>query len=76
MTDEKLLNEAIKASGLKKEYIASALGVTIQSLRNKISGRTEFTAPEVSELANILNLNAKSVDRIFFKSRVFGKENI
>ncbi len=76
MTDEKLLNEVIKASGLKKEYIASSLGLTIQSLRNKISGKTDFLAPEIAELASILNLNAQSVDRIFFDNKVLKNENI
>lgn len=44
----------IKESGLKKGYIAKRLGITGITLRNKLSGKTQFTKAEKYMLDAIL----------------------
>lgn len=50
------LNERIKASGIKKSYIAERLGISSQHFSNKITGRTNFTIREAIAISHILNL--------------------
>ena len=49
MTNVDLLKQRIRDSGYKKSYIAERMGITIQSLNNKLEGRTAFTLPEVQK---------------------------
>lgn len=60
------LDSAIYESGLKLEAVASKMGINRVSLWNKIQGRTEFKASEITSLAKILNLSAEQRDDIFF----------
>ena len=60
------LDSAIYESGLKLEAIANKMGINRVSLWNKIQGRTEFKASEITSLAKILNLSAEQRDDIFF----------
>ena len=66
MIDEKLLREAIAESGIKTNHIASCLGHTVQTLGNKISGKTEFTVSEMQTICKLLNLTREKRDKIFF----------
>ena len=66
----KKLNQIIDESGLKKAYIAECLGITDGSLRNKLSGRTDFTWREIQILARILHLSAELCEVVFFVSEV------
>ena len=60
------LDSAIYESGLKLEAVANKMGINRVSLWNKIQGRTEFKASEITSLAKILNLSAEQRDDIFF----------
>ena len=52
-----LLEEKIKASGLKKEYLLQQMHLkSMTSFSNKLSGTTEFTAGEIAALADSLRL--------------------
>ena len=62
----KKLHNAIYESGLKLEAIARRMGINRVSLWNKIQGRTEFKASEITSLSKILNLSAEQRDDIFF----------
>lgn len=66
MTNTVLLLERIKESGLKKGYIAKQLGINRYSLAKKIKNETEFLGSEMLKLANLLNLDSRERDRIFF----------
>lgn len=57
----------IKKSGMKMNYIAKELGITTQSLNNKLASRTRFTINEARELIKVLNLNDKEAKEIFFE---------
>ena len=60
------LDNAICESGLKLEAIARKMEINRVSLWNKIQGRTEFKASEITSLSKILNLSAEQRDDIFF----------
>ena len=66
MTNRELLNERIDASGFKRQYIAEQLGITRESLGNKIAGRSEFVASEIKTLCQLLKINNADMKRIFF----------
>ena len=70
MTDSKVLQKRIMASGYKLKFIDHKLGVSYQTLLNKIDNRSEFKATEIFELCKILNLNAEEKEAIFFASLV------
>ena len=42
MIDCKELNERVRASGYKKKHLAHAMGITANTLRNKLTGKSAF----------------------------------
>ena len=67
MTDTKELEQLIKDSGLKKSYIAKAVGLSRQGLDNKVKNRSPFTSTEISCLCRLLKITSlKDKERIFF----------
>ena len=65
MTDVKRLKEAIKASGLKKTFIAEKLNVSYQGYLKKENGQSYFTSRDISILKDLLRLSNKEVSEIF-----------
>lgn len=70
MINLKALDDAIAASGLKRQFIADKIGITRYSLLNKLKGKTEFTASEMHTLRVVLRMNLRDFNRIFFASDV------
>lgn len=66
MTNTTLLEDYIKKSGYKKSYIAEQLNLTPYGLNLKINNKSEFKASEMATLCEILKINAKDKDAIFF----------
>lgn len=67
MTNQEALNERIRASGLKKNYIAKVLGITPTALSHKIANRCDFKAREINALCSLLNIeDPKEKESIFF----------
>lgn len=66
MTNTTLLEDYIKRSGYKKSYIAEQLNLTPYGLNLKINNKSEFKASEMATLCQILKINAKDKDAIFF----------
>lgn len=66
MTNTELLEAKIKASGLKKNYIAEQLGITYQGFYMKLIGKNEFIGSEIQKLTNLLNISDKEIKPIFF----------
>lgn len=67
------LNEQITQSGLKKTYIAAVMGISDASLRNKLSGKTDFTWAEIQILSRLLMLSLSQCNDIFFSDLVAEK---
>lgn len=66
VTNTNLLLEYINKSGLKKVHIAKHLGITSYSLSKKINNKSEFKGSEMEKMSEILGLNNRERDSIFF----------
>lgn len=74
MTNLTKLKEAIDNSGFKLGFIASQMGISQQTLYNKLNGNTKtFTIREVFALKKVLKLTDEEIEEIFLPERV--KEN-
>lgn len=71
MTNTVLLEEKITESGLKKSYIAKAIGLTPYGLTLKIRNKNEFKASEIDKICILLGIDSPE-ERcdIFFASKV------
>lgn len=65
MTNVELLEKAIKDSGLRKRFIAKEMGMGYDRFYKKITGKIEFKASEVRNLADILKLSFDEMRAIF-----------
>lgn len=59
------LNNVIDSLGIKKTVIARELGISIVSLKNKLTGKTEFSSREIIKLSRLLHLTDKEKLDIF-----------
>lgn len=66
MVDESALRKAIQVSGLKQYKIAKLMGLSTYGLFKKITGITEFKGSEIVKICEILNLDNKQRENIFF----------
>lgn len=66
MTDEKMLREIIKNNGLKLQFVAEKVGLSYQGFLNKLRGTSDFNVSEIQGLCELLNINKRDRDRIFF----------
>ena len=71
MTNTALLEEKITKSGLKKSYIAKAIGLSSYGLTLKIRNINEFKASEIEKMCILLGIDdLEERCAIFFASRV------
>lgn len=66
MTNSVELEYAIKKSGMSKKQFAKKLGISLQTFYNKLYNRVEFKASEILKACELLKLNGKEKDKIFF----------
>lgn len=59
------LNERIKESGIKKSKLAEMLGISKQSLSNKLHGRVDFSANEALIICKALNIDINDFEYFF-----------
>ncbi len=69
MVNKEKLNEAIRDSGFQKKFLCVKLGISKQSLHNKMNNKTEFKSQEVLALKHVLNLNDQDFLSIFFADK-------
>lgn len=67
MADTKRLNDIIQSKGLKLEFVAKSIGISVGSMSNKMNGKTDFKLPEVQKLIKLLDLSIETANEIFFK---------
>lgn len=60
-----LLSEMARME-LTRENIAELLGITRQSLGNKMDGKTDFKLHELNKIRQVLGLTPETFDAIFF----------
>ena len=70
MTNSKLLKMAIDKSGYRLRFIAKQLSISYQAFLNKINNSSEFKASEIATLCNLLKIDNKAKERIFFADNV------
>ena len=74
MTNTALLEEKITKSGLKKSYIAKAMGLSSYGLALKIQNVHEFKASEIEKMCILLGIDdLEERCTIFFASKVDSK---
>lgn len=67
MTNTTMLEERIKASGMKKAFIAEKLELSPTGLWKKMRGEREFKASEMKTLCDLLGINnMDEMAKIFF----------
>ena len=66
MVDTTRLNSALHEVGLPKYKLARILGISRQSLSNKINNKVSFKASEVVTVRNLLKLSPETLMAIFF----------
>ncbi len=69
MTNKIELEYAIKKAGLTKGEFAKKLGISLQTLYNKINNNVEFKASEIIQASKILKLDSKTRNQIFFAKK-------
>lgn len=66
MTDTKKLRDRIKESGVRHTVLAAAWGMSMPTFYSRISGQSEFSAPEIIAATLSLQLTRDERDAIFF----------
>lgn len=71
MVNTELLEEAIRASGKRKQYLADKIGCTIQSFRMRCTNRYDFKSTDIDVLCQELGIS-----RLTDKERIFFAKNV
>lgn len=67
MTDREKFMEIVRASGLKTYEVAIKMGMSPQSLYNKLGNATEFTQIEIAKFKDTFpDVDAETIGQIFF----------
>ena len=69
MVDFKALNEAIAKTGKSNEFIADALGLSVQGWLNKRKGVYDFNVNEAQKFGEALGLKNKEIVEIFLSKK-------
>lgn len=71
MINETALRAEIIGAGFKRlQDFADSLGMNITTLHRKLSGKREFSRPEILKMINVLKLSPAKVMYIFFDTKV------
>lgn len=71
MVNTSLLNEKIKSSGLKREFIAEQIGLSRAGFYKKATNGSDFTTGEVAALCKLLSISKLTEkESIFFAPEV------
>jgi len=73
MIDTAKLDGRIGACGMKMNYVASALGLTPESLRMKRQNKTEFSITEITKLSRLLGTTTSELIEDIFLPEKFNE---
>lgn len=65
MTDQRALKAKFVAQGMNLQGVAKSIGISRNTLYQKISNKREFNASEICKLAELLHLSSDEVVLIF-----------
>lgn len=71
MVNTELLEDAIRASGKRKQYLADKVGCTIQSFRMRCTNKYDFKSTDIDILCQELGIT-----RLTDKERIFFAKNV
>ena len=71
MVNTALLEDAIRASGKRKSYLAEKIGCTVQSFRMRATNRYDFKSTDIDILCQELGIT-----RLTDKERIFFAKNV
>lgn len=66
MANMQLLRSKIDSTGISVTFLAAAMGITRETLHNKLAGKSEFKASEITSLGALLHMDRAERDAIFF----------
>ena len=66
MIETEFLKKKIEESGYRFNCIAKQLNLSPFGMRKKVNGENEFKVSEVKKISELLNLNEKEREKIFF----------
>lgn len=66
MVNLEALKKEMDGSGMTVVAIARKSGILRETLYNRLNGKGEFTASEITRLSEVLHLSRTDRDRIFF----------
>ena len=69
MANTRLIEEYIRDSGYKLQYIARAMQISTTALNQKLQGRTQFKLDEAERLSTMLGLSMTERDACFFDTQ-------
>ena len=61
------LNYELDKSGLKRRYVAEQMGITLESLGKKLTGKSEFKLSEADSFCNAVGIPVPKRRVIFFR---------
>lgn len=67
MANIQLIDQYIRDSGFKLQYIAQVLQISSNALHSKLVGQTQFKVDEAGMLATVLGLTMPERDACFFE---------
>ena len=67
--NNKAIKALIESKGIKKRKLAEFLGISPQTLYNKLNGTSDFLISELEMLGDILHLSNEELIEVFFTSR-------
>ncbi len=70
MINSNLLLSQMKLKGISAKDLAKAQGWSQTTVYRKINGKTAFTAPEIQVCKDLLNLDPKVAEEIFFAAEL------
>lgn len=70
MVDIEKLKDTINDSGITIVALANKTNILRNTLYNKLSGKTEFTASEIESISDVLHLDSSDREAIFFAKAV------
>lgn len=70
MLNAELLQKKIANSGMSITFISKKVGITRETLYNKINGKSDFSATEIVALTELLRLTRAERDKIFLDGKL------
>ncbi len=66
MANTRLIEDYIRSSGYKLQYVAQGLGISANALHQKLLGNTQFKLDEAEKLSAMLGMTMLERDACFF----------